>query len=157
MAAKLQSIETTPGNIQLLVGPNGSGPILFRDYATNADNGQVYPANFVLGSMVLSHPGQLAGVEFITTECIRAANALPISLGVRMGEIAGDFEDLVFWDTDPPQLPPSDTLFAQRFYLSQTKKPAQTRHMQVFGEWAETNSADELLTLTIYGGFSQED
>ena len=153
----VQSVETTPGHIQLLVGPNGSGPILFRDYSTNTDNGETYPANFILGSMVLAHPGQLAGVEFITTECLRLANALPVSLGVRMGEVSGIFEDLVFWDTDPPQLPPSDSLFAQRFYLSQTKFPAQTRHMQVFGEWQETNSADELLTFTIYGGYSQED
>ena len=153
----VQSVETTPGNIQLLIGPVGTGPILYRDYNNFTDNGTPYPANFILGSMVMAHPGQLAGVEFITTECIRASGALPISLGIRMGEISGDFEDLVFWDTDPPQLPPSESLYAQRFYLSQTKFPSQSRHMQVYAEFAETNSADELLTLTVYGGYSQED
>ncbi len=153
----VQSIETTPGNVQLLVGPLESGPILYRDYSTNTDNGETYPANFELGSIVMAHPGELAGVEFITTECGREEGALPISLGVRMGEIGGDFEDLVFWDTDPPQLPPSETLYAQRFYIAQTKFPAQARHLQIYGEFQETDSADELLTLTVYGGYSAED
>ena len=154
----IQSIETSPGNIQLLSAPapGFSGPILVRDYSTNADNGIPYPANFVLGSLVLAYPGQVADVEFITTECLKVPGSQPISLGLRIGEVSGNFEDLVFWTNDPPQLAPSSTLYSQRFYISQTKQPAVMRHLQIFGEFEETDSPDELYTLTVFGGFMSE-
>jgi hypothetical protein len=154
----IQSVETTPGNIQLLIAPppTYSGPILYRDYTNWEDNGSTYPANFILGSLVLAYPGQVAAAEFITTDCVRIQGSHPISLGVRIGEIAGPFDDLVFWTNDPAQLPPSDSLYNQRFYMSQTKQSILCRHMQIMGVFDETNSQDELFTLTIFGGFQVE-
>lgn len=154
----IQSVETSPGKIQLLLAPppGVTGPILVRDYTTNSDNGSSYLANFVLGSLVLAHPGQLAQISFITTECQRVPGSLPISLGIRVGEIEGIFEPLDYFTNDPPQLFPSETLRAQRFYLSQTKQSAECRHCQIYGQFEETNSSDQLFTLTLVGSYMNE-
>ncbi len=154
----VQSVETSPGNIQALLGPPPgiTGPILFRDYNNFQDGGAEYPANFILGSVVMAYPGQVATPDFITTDCLRVPNSRPIALGVRIGEVSGNFEDLIFWTNDPPQLPPSESMFNQRFYLSQTQQSVLCRHMQIYGEFQETNSADELNTITVYGGFNFE-
>ena len=152
------SVETSPGNIQLLLAPppEFSGPILVRDYTTWEDNGQPYPANFILGSVVFAYPGQVGAPEFVTTDCVKVPGSRPISLGIRIGEIGGPFETLSFWTNDPPQLPPSETIYNQRFYLSQTKQNVLCRHAQVYGEFAETNTPDELYTLTVYGSYLVE-
>lgn len=152
------SVETSPGNIQLLIAPppEFTGPILYRDYTTWEDNGQTYPANFVLGSLVFAFPGQVGAPEFITTDCVRVPNSRPISLAIRIGEIGGPFEPLTFWTNDPPQLPESETIYNQRFYLSQTKQSVLCRHAQVYGEFAQTNTQDELYTLTVFGSYMVE-
>ncbi len=151
----IQSIETTPGNIQLLIGPSTSGPILFRDYDNSTDDGASYPAWFKLGSLVFAQPGQLAAIEFITTDSIKVGT--PLTLGVLLGEISGDFETLADYTSDPPQLPPSNSLYNQRFYLSQTKEAAVCRHMQITVSWPAEPYANEIISLTPFGGFSVED
>ena len=150
----VQSVETTPGNIQLLVAPTATGPILYRDFTTYADNGTPYPAYFTIGSLVLANPGQTAEIEFITTDSLRIGQAPEI--GVLLGEISGNFEFLAHSVADPTWLPPSQTLYNDRFYLSQTKQPAVCRHLLVQVKWPAENAASELLTLNVFGGFSSE-
>ena len=233
----VQSVETSPGTHQLLVGPKTSGPILARDYTVNTDNGSAYNAYAVLGSVVLAQPGQLAIVESITTDSV--AVGTPISLQVQLDEISyitglataipnnggtgyavgnivkvpysgaqtgtlkvtsvnagvvtglsvlnpgedypatgtaaattnvtgtgtgltidftngGFFEPLTLFVQDPTQLEPSITTYAQRFYLSQTQLPAVCRHMQIAVEWGLDTVQNELLSLTIYGGYESE-
>ena len=82
----VESIETSPGTHQLLVGPKISGPILKRDYSVNSDNGLAYSAYAVLGSIVLAQPGQLAVVESITTDS--QAIGTPPTLQVQLDEIS---------------------------------------------------------------------
>lgn len=150
----IQSIETSPGNIQLLIGPSESGPILFRDYNTYADDGTPYWAFATFGNIVLANPGQLAEIEFITTDSVRVGS--PISIGVLLGEISGEFEDLTFWTQDPPMLPPSLTLYSQRFYISQTKMPAVCRHFQLLLDMGVEDAATEILSISPYGSFLNE-
>lgn len=161
----VQSIEVTPGNHQLLLGPVGTGQILQRDTTTNADNGETYPANAVLGSAVLAQPGQVAVVSFITVESVGMTNGkpfgTPIVLGVLVDEAlpyyTGSFDILKRWTNDPPNLKPSASIPAQRFYLSELEDDAvECRHMQIQVSWAAENAPNELLTLTVYGGFLQE-
>lgn len=67
----IQSLEVAPGQHALLIGGISSNkPILVRDstYTTFSDNSSAYPANFIIGSMILGNPGQLAEVGFITCE-----------------------------------------------------------------------------------------
>jgi hypothetical protein len=154
----VQSVEVVPGIHNLLIGPKVSGPILKRDYSVYSDNGSAYNAFAVLGSLVLAQPGQLALVHFITTESQTIGT--PLSLAVQLDEIApvssGYFEALTLYEPDPPQLEPSNSVYAQRFYLSQTPHPANCRHLQIQINWGTDTVKNELISLSLFGGFDQE-
>lgn len=150
----VQSVEVSPGLHRLLVGPTISGPILRRDTTTWSDNGTNYPAFVTIGSIVLAQPGQLAELDFITTDSLAIGSTPTIS--VLIDEIFGGFESMPLYVNDPPQLLPSSSLYAQRFYFSQTQDPAVCRHLQIKVSWPPENFQNEMLSLTIYGGFSQE-
>ena len=154
----VQSVETLPGNIQLLMGPPPaiSGPILFRDYTTYQDNGANYPANITFGPIVLAHPGQLASIEFITVDSHKFTGAVPLTLAVLLGELYGTFEPLTEYDYDPPQLGPSESVNNQRFYLSQSNDSVECRYFQLQVIWPPQNFADEVESLSPVGGYSQE-
>jgi len=151
----VQSVETSPGIHQLLIGPQTSGPILVRSYDTFEDNGVSYNAFSSAGSLVLAQPGQLALVQSITTDCF--ARGTPISLAVQLDEVSGDyFEPIASSVPDPTQLTPSNSLYAQRFYLSETQKPACCRHMQIKINFGTDSVQNELLSLTVVGGYEGE-
>lgn len=151
----VQSVEVTPGTHYMLVGPSGSGPILYRDYNNQTDNGTAFPAYFTFGSIVLAQPGQLAHLDFITTDSIKTGK--PLSLGILRDEISGDFENLPLWVNDPTELDtPPTTLYAQRFYVSQTQVPALCRHVQIKVDWQTEAAANEILSLTVFGDYSGE-
>jgi hypothetical protein len=157
----VQSVETSPGTHMLLVGPPTTGtlgPILKRDYSTHTDNGSAYNATSVFGSLVLAQPGQVALVESLTTDSV--ATGTPLSLAVQLDEIApvsaGYFEGLLNYVPDPTEVEPSSSVYAQRFYLSQTQKPAVCRHLQVEVDFGLDTVQNELLSLTLFGGFEQE-
>ena len=233
--SSVQSVETSPGTFNLLLGPASSGAILQRNYGVYSDNGTAYPAWAVLGSLVLAQPGQLAMVESLTTDSV--AIGTPISLGVQLDEISsytglsavnpnafgtgyalgnlvsiaggtgavykvsalsgsgvtgltpvapgtnypntqigaattaitgvgtgltlnttngGLFETLASYVQDPTQTEPSLTLYAQRFYLSQTQLPAVCRHLQILINWGTDVVKNELLSLSLYGAWDQE-
>ena len=163
----VQSVETTPGTHTLLLGPRGffgnppfpnPGPILQRDYSTYEDNGSAYPAYAILGSMVLAQPGQIALVESFTTDSVLVGT--PITLAIQLDEIAplsaGYFEPLLQWVADPTELSPSKSIYAQRFYLSQTQMPAACRHLQLQINFGSDTVRNELLSLSAFGAFEQE-
>lgn len=155
-AKAVQSIEVSPGVHRLLVGPTGNGPILKRDLTTNADNGSAYAAFFTIGSIVLAQPGQIAELAFITTDS-KVVGSRP-TISVLLGEISGTFDPLDRWEDDPPQLEPSQSTYAQRFYLldADSQTPALCRHMQIKVTWPAENAANELLSLTLFGGYAAE-
>lgn len=154
----VQSVETTPGTHNLLVAPLTSGPILKRDLTVYTDNGTPYNAYFILGSLVLAQPGQVAIVESIT--CDSWARGTPLTLAVQLDEIAplsaGLFESLTTYCPDPPTLYAPQSLYAQRFYLSQTQDAAWCRHLQIQVLWGTDVVKNELLSLSVYGGFEAE-
>jgi hypothetical protein len=120
--------------------------------------GSSYSANAVIGSLVLAQPGQIALVESLTTDSV--ATGTPLSLAVQLDEIApvssGYFESLLSSVPDPTELEPSNSLYAQRFYLSQTQQPAVCRHLQVEVSFGTDTVQNELLSMTLFGGFEQE-
>jgi hypothetical protein len=156
----VQSIETAPGVHNLLLAPVTSGQILARDVDSNTDGESTYSASAVLGSMVLSQPGQTAIVGFITTESVNVGT--PLILGLIVDEALpyyqGSFEYLKNYKNDPPTLAPSQSILGQRFYLAEAEDFASMmRHMQVQVSWASEDAENELLSLTVFGGFLQED
>ena len=155
----VKSVEVTPGDYKLLVGPKGSGKILYRDTTTALDNGTPYPAWAIVGSNVLCHPGQLAELGFIHMDSARIGQAPLIS--VLLDEVYGypnapDFDPLSRWGHDPPRLPASRSMYSNRHYLSQTGKPAWCRHVQLKITFANENALSEVLSFTIFGAIHVE-
>jgi len=150
----VQSIEVSPGVTKLLLGPTSSGPILQRDYSVYTDNGTAYTAFGTIGSIVLAHPGQLAELVFVTLDST-AVGSHP-TVGVLVEEISGTFETISNPNPDPTQLPASSTIYGDRFYFSETQQPAICRHLQIKFSWPAENYANELLTMTLYGGYAEE-
>ena len=157
----VKAVETSPGIHSLLVGPYTTGPLLARNLASNADNDQTYPANAIIGSAVLAQPGQIAVVSFIATESVHTGT--PLVMGVILDEAVpyytGAFNILKRWENDPPGLKMSKSLYPQRFYMSELTgqdDEACCRHLQMKVQWAQENAANELISLTVFGGFLQE-
>jgi hypothetical protein len=150
----VQSVETSPGNWQLLLGPQNNGPILFRDESTNADNGVAYANTYAtIGSIQLVPQGMIAEVAFIALDSKRVGQRPKIS--VMIDEISetneAPFEGLEVTSADPPLLPESRTLYNDRFVLMQNGVCPLGRHMQMRIEWESENAPSELLQHAIYG------
>lgn len=155
----VQSIEVSPGVHKLLLGPTGAGNILNRSLSSSQDNGVSYPAWAAIGSAVLAQPGQVAEVSFITTESVRTGTPLTLALLIdeALPYYTGPWETLKDWANDPPGLKESRSFYGQRFYLSEMEDEAAVcRHMQVIVQWAAEAAQNELTSLTIYGGYLQE-
>ena len=150
----LRSVEVLPGQNRLLLGPGTTGPILQRDRTVNLDNGAAFPAWTTLGSIVLAQPGQVAAIEFFTLESMRVGSTA--GLAVLLGEISGTFEMLDRTRQDPPCLEPSQTLYSDRYHLSQNGLPVVCRHFQMKVIWPSEDAPNELLSFTIFGSLLSE-
>lgn len=155
----VQSVEVKPGQHKLLLGPVGLGKILARDVDSSVDGTVPYAASAVLGSMVLAQPGQIAIVTFITTESVNIGT--PLTLGILVDEalpyFQGPFEVLKHWKQDTPNLLPSLSILGQRFYMDEMiDYVSAMRHCQVQVSWAAEDAASELLSLTVFGGYVQD-
>lgn len=159
----MQSIETSPGVHQLLMGPPAAtGPILKRDTTTFADNGTAYVPYADIGSVVLAHPGQVAILDFISTFCV-AVGSRP-TVKVLLGEIGGHAEMLVKGATlslgvpEPPENGPASatTLYNDRWWLSASQQSALCQHLQIEISWPAENQPNELLTYALFGAHYQE-
>jgi hypothetical protein len=160
-AGAVQSLEVTPGVHRLIIGLTGSGtPLLERDLNVFTDAGSPYPANVTVGSAVLAQPGQIAEVAFVTTDSVRIGS--PISIGILADEAlpyyTGPIDILQHWEPDPPTLKQSKSLYNQRFYLDELgEQSAAMRHCQVQIICNPFDTVmNEILTMTIFGGFLQE-
>ncbi len=153
-AALVQSVEVSPGVNKLIVQAPGDA-LLFRDPTNWADGANgTFAASFIIGSIELAHPGSVALVDFLTTDCIATGSRL--TPGVLIDEIAGAFETLSANVPDPAYLPASTSLYNDRWYLSETQEPALCRHLQIQFSWPSENYGDELLTYTIFGAIVPE-
>lgn len=154
----MQSVEVTPGNKQLLFGPSGSGPLLFRDTTVNRDVGVAFAWNTIIGSIVLAQPGQIAELSFITLESQKVGSRATV--GVLLGEIDGEtlggFENLFRTRQDPPLLPPARTLHNDRYAFMQNQNPVLCRHLQINFSWPAEDAPNELLTYTLFGAIQNE-
>ena len=153
-AALVQSVEVSPGVNKLIVqAPNG--PLLFRD-PTNWNDGAngSFAASFTIGSSVLAHPGSVALMDFIATDCI--ATGSRVTPAVLLDEISGSFETLSGNVPDPSCLAASVSTYNDRWYLSETQQPALCRHLQIQFSWPSENYGNEMLAYTIFGAIVPE-
>jgi hypothetical protein len=175
----IKSVEVEPGDHRLLIGPSmnggtdGFGSILYRNLDASTDggsgtynggpftNGTTYPAYGVFGSYIVAHPGQVAMINFITTDQVNVGS--PAILGIILDEAlpyyTGSFDILKNWVTDPPNLPESSSILGQRFYMSEAgdgDTSAMARHMQILIQWPAESALNELQSFTIFGSFAQQ-
>ena len=156
----LQSIEVTPGVHRLLLGPVSTGEIMQRDLSVFSDNGTPYSAYAVVGSAVLTQPGQVAQVAHIVTDAVKIGS--PLTLGILVDEAlpyyTGPIDILKDFVSDPPNLPTSKSFYSQRFYLSDNPSVLATmRHVQIMVIFSPADVVmNELLTMTLFGTYLQE-
>ena len=150
----VQSVEVAPGQYRLLISGTGPGPILERDSTVWADNGLAYVPWVRFGAIVLALPGQLAALSFITLESAKVGTRA--SLALLLGEVHGQFEALNRTRQDPTNLPPSSTIYSDRYHFAQNQKAAWCRYFQMQIEWPAEAEPNELFTFTIFGQTWQE-
>lgn len=154
-AQLVQSLEYAPGLRTLIVGsPTGGSQLLKRSLAIFTDNGTPYDAFFVMGSIMLAHPGQRALLKFIEADF--SGVAFKPTVSYLLNEVSGTFTPFV---QNPVFDPPSiyGTQFSpasyspNRYYFSGNAALAVCRHMQIKVDFGTTSNGDELYNLTIYG------
>lgn len=150
----MASVETSPGIRSLLFsGFNLSGtpgPIMQRDLTTYEDIGEPFIPFATFGSIVMAQPGTQATVQFVVLETTEAGTRPTV--GLLIDEISGPFRLLTkVRKADPPNLPPSQSVPASRFWAMEGQKPVGCRHLQMQITWAAENAMNELLTTAIYG------
>ena len=154
----VQSVEVTPGTWRLLWTGTATGPIMQRQKNSWTDNGTAFPVATVFGNIVLAQPGQLAALSFITLESARVGTRAGLSL--LLGEIfttpTVNFETLNRTRQDPPDLPPSQTLYSDRYHFAQNQNTAWCRHFQMQLTWPAEDAPNELFTYTLFGQTWQE-
>lgn len=164
----IKSVEVSPGIHKLLLGHPLDGVahyITNRSLTASSDggttdvNGATYPAYAVFGSYVLSQPGQVAQVAFITTKSVHVGSPLVIGLLIdeALPYYTGSFEMLKNWVPDPPDLKPSKSFYTQRFYLSDMPDTAAAcTDIQLMVQWPPESAINELQTFTVFGCYVQE-
>lgn len=163
------STEVAPGQFALLVGPfvgpppnfNNTGPILMRDPTVNTDNGAEFPAWADVGNIVLAHSGQLAGLAWISleSEAVGTATGLAVLLDEtreKPGSLSAKFYSVPRTRQDPPNAPPSETVYSNRHSLLHNQKTVWCKSLQMRFEWPPEDQPNELLTYTIFGQTWQE-
>lgn len=156
----VQSIETSPGAHQLLIGPpSGGGPVLFRDPTAFSDNGTAYPSFARIGAIVLAQPGQTAELDFFTCDYLLVGSQPKLS--VMYDNLDQAFTSLPTVTADPAQLVASVDVYNSRYYARQatsgTQGPAACRWLQLKVDFGNTDTVqNEMLSFSIYGQVEQE-
>jgi hypothetical protein len=151
----VESVETAPGIKKLLVGGTSCNKqILARDLTVYTDNGTPYGAFFILGSIMLCHPGQLALLKFCEFDFSGVSYQPTISY--LLNEISGSFTPF----TAPPQFDPPSLYGAvvtptsyspNRYYFLGNASLARCRHLQIKVDLGTTPVGNEMYNATIFG------
>jgi hypothetical protein len=157
----VQSIETSPGNYDLLIGPASSGPILKRDTtgAVFGDNGTSYPAWDSKGVVRLCESGQVAEVAHIALKSMATGGPRP-SVSILMDEVApstdAPWDELAISSTDPPDLEPSVSMYSDRYQALQNGVTPKGDCLLLKVDYGTNSFGDELLMFSIYGRKQEE-
>jgi len=151
----VQAVETSPGIKRLLVGSAADNKqLLERSLTVFTDNGIAYDANFVMGSITLAHPGQLALLKFIEFDF--SGISFRPTISYLLNEISGTFTSFSSLPQfDPPSLygtTVTPTSYSpNRYYFLSNASLARCRHLQIKVDFGSTSVGNELYTLTIFG------
>lgn len=154
----VQSIETSPGQNQLLIAPpvGTSGPILCRDDTGTvySDNGTGYPSWDAKGVNQLCTTGQFVETVHISTKST-AVGKRPI-ISVLLGEIKPSakrpYRALKLDDksNDPAKTPKSESVYSDRYVLKQRGANTLSDSLLTKFDYGTQTVGDELLDWGIY-------
>jgi hypothetical protein len=160
----VQSIETSPGITQLLIGPPAGtpGPILCRDDSGTVfdDDGTAYPSWDAKGVNILCSTGQWAEVVHISAKSAPLGKRPIVS--VLMNEIAPSaqrpYRPLRLDDksNDPARTPRSRSVFSDRYVLKQSGVNTLGDCLLTKFDYGTQAVADELLDWGIYARVHEE-
>lgn len=157
----VQSIETSPGIFNLLIGPETSGPILARDTTGTvfSDAGTGYEAWDAKGVNLLCPTGQTTEVVHVSTKSA-AVGARP-AISILMGEIqpttARPWNPLLQVDQDPPKpVPKSESVFSDRYKTKINGASFVSDCILVKFDYGAQTVADELMDWGIYATTEDE-
>jgi hypothetical protein len=154
----VQSVKTTPGKYQLLIGPPAGtpGPILVRDATGTVytDNGVPYPSWDAKGVNQLCPTGKWAEVVHISTKSV-AVGARP-TVSVLLGEIKPSpkrpYRALKLGDksNDPARTPRSVSVYSDRYVVKQSGANTLGDCLLTKFDYGTQAVADELLDWGIF-------
>jgi hypothetical protein len=160
----VQSISTSSGRSQLLIGPRAgtTGPILTRDDTGTIwqDNAASYPAWDVKGVNLLCSTGQWAEIAHV------AAKSMPVGkrpvISVLLGEISASVDrpwvalDLGGNSNDPADTPRSLSVFSDRYRLAQNGFATTGDCISTKFDYGVQAYGDELLDWAIFAAIHEE-
>lgn len=170
----VQSVETSPGIFQLLIGPPvGGGPILARDAsgtlwndnASDRDHpgvftgGTAYPAWDVKGVNLLCPTGQTTEVVHISAKsaAVGARPAVSILLGEIAASAARPWDPLLQIDQDPPKpVPESVSVYSDRYKTKINGRSLVSDCILTKFDYGTQAAADELMDWGIYATTEDE-
>jgi hypothetical protein len=154
----VQSMETSPGLTQLLIGPPAgtTGPILCRDDSGEiyTDDGDTYPSWDAKGVNILCSTGQWAETVHISTKSA-AVGKRPV-VSVLLGEIKPSSKrpyralNLDDKSNDPARSPESTSVYSDRYVLKQSGINTLSDSLLTKFDYGEQDEPDELLDWGIY-------
>ena len=161
LAVQLDEISSYLGLSSAVPNAPGTGYAIGDLVSISGGEGGIYKVSSITGAgtgpvngLTVVAPGDnypLTQIGAVTTAITGAGTGLTVNT-----TNGGLFETLVDYVQDPTQLEPPITLYAQRFYLSQTQLPAVCRHLQILINWGSDSVRNEILSLSLFGGFEQE-
>ena len=153
-AGVIASIETSDAVWTLLLGGTVGGKYIWgRNPASWTDDGGTYTCYSTIGSIIIGPPGSKNTVEAICLNATKTGTYPTVS--VLTNEISGAFAVLPNPTPEPPQLPPSQTIYTKRHYLkagaypNTAPIPQQIEYMQVKVSFFSENFQGEVLGLGV--------
>lgn len=157
-----------PDGLRTLLVGQVTGTVLKRDLTTAQDNGSNFAGNFVIGSIVIAHPSQLAELGFVEMDFAKVGNP---TVGFIVNEILGGsggaaWNMFTTFSYDPPivyQATGVPTTYSPRRYnfkqtvnTNQNPPPLYARHIQLLVNFPAENFFHELFTFTVAGRMKGE-
>ena len=158
----VQSVETTPGKHELLIGPPSAtpGPILKRDDTRTfwTDNGTPYPSWDVRGVPILAITGSETEIVQIAAKslAIGARPAVSILLGEVENSATRPWQPLEITTTDPPLQRPSQSTYSDRYSALQNGEPVLTDTVQIKFDYGTQAVGDQLLNWDVVANTEAE-
>lgn len=154
VSGALNSVETSPGQYSLLLGPTTTHDFIYaRSLTTFSDNAHAYASNFVVGNIVVTEPGQpLAPLHYITAYLYKVGSVPSVSFYPNdiTPSASSPFVPLPLVQAEPVFLKDPVNLISKRWptMMNQSGAAILIRHLQMKMDFGATDTVkNELIEL----------